>query len=232
MNINKKLASMYDAGIKNEKVHMEPVNKEQQAAAAIDSREVRIIGERLEKRSPNVKFFEREDHSTVARYYFSPVHYKAADGSFQEISRELKLEETANTKGEAGAQSIAKTQSTPSGANTLVYPGILPKTDLVCRMGDLKAKEDLVLRDASAPHSFTYLYEMKGLVPKQEDGRIAFYNAETYAVKTAEPMFTLTAPVMKDADGGESDKLALKLETDGKTCKVTLTADEAWLTDP
>ncbi|MBQ8306055.1 MAG: DNRLRE domain-containing protein, partial [Blautia sp.] len=282
MNINKKLASMYDAEIKNEKVHMEPVNKEQQAAAAIDSRKARIIGERLEKRSPNVKVFEREDHSTVERYYFSPVHYKAADGSFQEISRELKLEETANTKGEAAAQSIAKTQSTPSGtscyanrngstvyrfaqtasegftsgverdgkslrwgllgglevtaepagANTLVYSGILPKTDLVCRMGDLKAKEDLVLRDASAPHSFTYLYEMEGLVPKQEEGRIAFYDAETYAVKTAEPMFTLTAPVMKDADEGESDKLALKLETDGKTCKVTLTADEAWLTDP
>ncbi|MBQ8307160.1 MAG: DNRLRE domain-containing protein, partial [Blautia sp.] len=168
----------------------------------------------------------------------------------EKTGRKLRwsLEGAADVKGE------------PGGKNAIVYPGLLPDTDLVCQVGDLKVKENLVLRSPKAQSVYTYLYRTDGLVPVQEDGRISFYLEEDVQVSEEspvsvesgrsglseddrlndglslkrEPVFTLTAPCMTDAKGNLSEGLKLALENEAETrdFRIILTADQKWLTDP
>ena len=79
------------------------------------------------------------------------------------------------------------------------------------------------------PVSYTHLFEMAyktdGLTPVQVDAHtIALQNEE------GETVYTLSAPVMTDAEGASSDALTLTLkDVKNKKFTVELTADDTWL---
>lgn len=217
--------------------------------------------ELVELRNSHTKVYEGPNHTRVARIFLDPVHYQTSDGAWKDITEETaeiqKRPQVKSTKGRDFSTNAVYTYSVgcPSvsmgraddgihsmcwgirdadphaevwqGEDTLSFQDILPDTDIVCRTGKNEGKEDIVLKSMSAPNEITYSYIFSGLVPYLEENQVLLKDF------SEETCFTVSAPVMKDAAGEESDQITVRIKETGEDCcDVTFCMDREWLMDP
>jgi len=126
----------------------------------------------------------------------------------------------------AESEDITVLTKTTSGMR---YEDILPQVDLeYALLGDI-LKENLILKSADAPDTYTFVYEMGGLEMSLEDEKIYLKNGK-------ETVLVLDAPVMTDAALEESFDIVLSLEAlknnkNNHIYALTLTPNAAWLAD-
>ncbi|MCI6996144.1 MAG: DNRLRE domain-containing protein, partial [Eubacterium sp.] len=109
--------------------------------------------------------------------------------------------------------------------SAVAYGDILPGVDLEYILESQRVKENIILKDASAPNSFVFQYQSHGMEPVQDGNRILFQDGEGKVV------FEIDAPFVYDASGEFSTEVSVELtKGNGKKCEVTVTVDEAWLT--
>ena len=87
----------------------------------------------------------------------------------------------------------------------VVYHDILQDTDLSCLVRGTRVKEDIILKSPDAPEDFTYLYHLNGLAAVQDGREVGFCD------KDGKEIFRLSAPLMRDAAGEVSEKIAVRV---------------------
>lgn len=114
-------------------------------------------------------------------------------------------------------------------SSRVVYPDAYRAVDVEYIVSSFQIKENLILKDKTAPTRFIASYTIKGMTAVQKDARtIELFDIEDSERKT--PQFTLSAPEMLDATGAWSDSLTLTIiEQDKKELRVELNADPEWL---
>ena len=205
-----------------------------------------------EKRTPNMKVFENQDHSCTAEIYLDAVHYEENgmwkdmdDRLFEEtdeksyvnkkgklkihFKKHAKERETATITKENcsltwGVESADKVSVQKKEENAVVYPNILEHVDIRYRVSGEGVKEDILLMNPQASATVQFLYQMKGVSPVLQDNCVRFMNEQD------EEVFVLSAPYMKDSQGQISEKITVSLELEKKNyCKISIHADEDWL---
>ena len=141
-----------------------------------------------------------------------------------EDANKSRIEIVENTLPE-GLSEREQKMAVPKVSQEAWYRELYTGVDLQVHLLPTGLKENLILKDKDARRSFEMAYKTDGLTPVQVDARtIALHNEE------GETVYTLSAPVMTDAEGASSDALTLTLkDVKNKKFTVELTADDAWL---
>ncbi len=142
--------------------------------------------------------------------------YAGVSGSEAEIP-------TAEQQATGDAQFLQQ----PDLTGELLYEDAFPGVDLQFTVSAAGVKDNLILNNNAAQNSFVIHYAFSGLAPQQVDSR-------TIALKDSAGniVYTVTAPIMIDANGGTSDALTLSmLSANPSGMTVRLAADTAWLED-
>ena len=112
--------------------------------------------------------------------------------------------------------------------NAILYNDVYDGVDVQYTLHELGLKEDIILNKYVDLTSFSYLLDTHGDTAVLEDGVVNIYKDGD---KT--PSYTISAPLMTDADGDISFGLTLSLTTNEKNEYIlTLTADSEWLSSP
>ena len=141
-----------------------------------------------------------------------------------EDANKSRIEIVENTLPE-GLSEREQKMAVPKVSQEAWYRELYTGVDLQVYLLPTGLKENLILKDRDARRTFEMAYKTDGLTPVQVDARtIALQNEE------GETVYTLSAPVMTDAEGASSDALTLTLkDIKNKKFTVELTADDAWL---
>ena len=141
-----------------------------------------------------------------------------------EDANKSRIEIVENTLPE-GLSEREQKMAVPKVSQEAWYRELYTGVDLQVHLLPTGLKENLILKDKDARRSFEMAYKTDGLTPVQVDARtIALHNEE------GETVYTLSAPVMTDAEGASSNALTLTLkDVKNKKFTVELTADDAWL---
>ena len=78
----------------------------------------------------------------------------------------------------------------PGIRSSVRYGEILPATDLEYVVSGSVVKENLILKQAGLPASYTFSYQLSNLTPREEDGRIRFYDTK----EPSKEIWSLAAP--------------------------------------
>ncbi|MFE9442533.1 DNRLRE domain-containing protein [Streptomyces sp. NPDC006602] len=118
--------------------------------------------------------------------------------------------------------------------STVTYKDAVHGADLEYAVGPGRVKENITLAERpDGPLKFTFTLDTDGLTPKaREDGSIALYGELPHT-----PELVIPAPYMTDAKKADrsvfgktySTKVTQKLTRDGKSWKLTVAPDTAWL---
>lgn len=116
---------------------------------------------------------------------------------------------------------------------SLTYEEILPNVDLVCRLQGTAFKDDIILKNAEAPHKFIFDMELNGVdLHMQEDGTILAMEAQRASrkrvQKEAKKVFTLPAAFMRD-NNGNIGEVKTKLVQEKDKAEMILICDEEFL---
>lgn len=116
---------------------------------------------------------------------------------------------------------------------SLTYEEILPNVDLVCRLQGTAFKDDIVLKNAEAPHKFIFDMELNGVdLHMQEDGTILGMEAQRASrkrvQKEAKKVFTLPAAFMRD-NNGNIGEVKTELVQEKDKAEMILICDEEFL---
>ena len=209
-------------------------------------------------RTATSRTFRLEDGTRETRIYENPVNYLDAEGEWQPI--ENGLEETADgtitnrenafdlrlpdrlgagetrltNEGEWVSSRLLgnETNAAELSADTATYASSSAGVTFELKSVPTGVKESIVLADAGQPRRFHYeLDASSGLVPKlEEDGSVAFRNAEGEAVAT------LPAPTIADSSQGsvlnrEAVHYGLEALANGNW-ELAVEADGDWLNAP
>ncbi|MHB1653442.1 MAG: DNRLRE domain-containing protein, partial [Desulfitobacteriaceae bacterium] len=124
----------------------------------------------------------------------------------------------------------AANSTATNDTNSVTFPSILQSTDLQYQPFSDGLKENIILKDATAPASFTFELTAIGLtVTPQADGSFAVKDA-----KSGDTKFIIPRPYMYDHNQKTSQAVTMSL-TPTKTPNVytvTITPDATWVTDP
>ena len=117
--------------------------------------------------------------------------------------------------------------------NSLTYEEILPNVDLVCRLQGTAFKDDIILKNAEAPHKFIFDMELNGVdLHMQEDGTILGMEAKRASrkrvQKEAKKVFTLPAAFMRD-NNGNIGEVKTELVQEKDKAEMILICDEDFL---
>ena len=127
----------------------------------------------------------------------------------------------------------------------IVYPDILPETDLSYRMRGLGVKGDFILKSPLAPDSYTLVYCTEGLTAKIKEEE----NAVVFSDPAGKEAFRVCAPFMRDSKGALSRRICVKMEMPAaketieeaeteeikdtlNEVRITFLPDREWLLDP
>ena len=109
---------------------------------------------------------------------------------------------------------------------TVKYTDILKSTDIVYTAEAANIKEDIILKDKSAPLSFTSEYSLKNLDFRQtQNGDIEIFDSSS----PENTVFFIDRPYMYDAEKNSSDNIEVSVKRTNKGFSVTLTPDREWL---
>lgn len=116
---------------------------------------------------------------------------------------------------------------------SLTYEEILPNVDLVCRLQGTAFKDDIILKNAEAPHKFIFDMELNGVdLHMQEDGTILAMEAQRASrkrvQKEAKKVFTLPAAFMRD-NNGNIGEVKTELVQEKDKAEMILICDEEFL---
>lgn len=116
---------------------------------------------------------------------------------------------------------------------SLTYEEILPNVDLVCRLQGTAFKDDIILKNAEAPHKFIFDMELNGVdLHMQEDGTILGMEAQRASrkrvQKEAKKVFTLPAAFMRD-NNGNIGEVKTELVQEKDKAEMILICDEEFL---
>ena len=107
----------------------------------------------------------------------------------------------------------------------VIYKDLFDSADLQYIVMPEQLKENIILKDSSAPRAFSVEYNAENLVPVSVDEKTVILQNEN-----GEAVFTLSAPVMYDAAGEASDGITLALSDITESgFTVTMSLDEQWL---
>lgn len=109
-----------------------------------------------------------------------------------------------------------------SDNRAVVYRDILPNVDIAYTVRTGGVKEDIILRDSSAPNTFE-MDIATNLSVVDSDGIVNFVDKQNKSVFFLAPMY------MEDAGGKRSEKVEYQLEETDAGAKIVITADEGFL---
>ncbi|MFE1925258.1 polymorphic toxin-type HINT domain-containing protein [Streptomyces asoensis] len=208
----------------------------------------------VSERDADSRTYANEDGTRTSEISTDPVNYRDRKGTWQPIDSGLVERDGgwANTAdsvdlrlaGRADADQVASV-TLPSGESfgyglsgaapvagaadgaRVAYPQVFPGTDLWLDSQAGGVKETLVLKSATAPHSFVFPLRLRGLTAEADGGSILLTDARgrTRAV--------VPAGFMEDTDHAVSHAVTytlVPLPDGGQALKVT--ADRDWLADP
>jgi hypothetical protein len=212
------------------------------------------VRELVDQRTATSKQWECQDGSRIAEISAGPIHYKAADGSWQEINTTLRRTAKsgyaysvvespikthfATNTGEFNSlefngrllEIAAKTSVSVKGileGDSIVYSGVWPDVDIKDKVFFGGLKEDIILNKPSAITNFQFTVRTGGLTPRyDESGAIEFVDEQSSSC------IIVTAPLMYDANGKSSDSIKLTWATGpNDTIIISVQPDQEWLTD-
>lgn len=108
-----------------------------------------------------------------------------------------------------------------------LYKDVYPNVDIQCFITSQGVKENLILKNKDAQTSFEMQYKSKGLTAiHRNDKTIDLKNSD------GKTIYTISAPVMRDASGAESDavSITLKDQENGKFT-VEMNAGADWINE-
>ena len=105
----------------------------------------------------------------------------------------------------------------------VVYKDALPNVDIAYKVRTRGLKEDIILRDASAPNMFEFDISTEGLSLAKREGEVFFVDDK------GDDVFFLAPMYMEDASGKYSDKVDYTIEEYKDGCRITVTADKTFL---
>ena len=112
--------------------------------------------------------------------------------------------------------------------NAILYNDVYDGVDVQYTLHELGLKEDIILNKYVELTSFSYVLDTHGDTAVLEDGVVNIYKDGDET-----PSYTISAPLMTDADGDISFGVALSLTTNEENEYIlTLTADSEWLSSP
>jgi hypothetical protein len=213
------------------------------------------------KSTATMTYYANPDGTATKKYQQSPVNYHVGDG-WQPIDTTLsrgsdnRWHEKANSlaadfapggadptlaslKIDAGhavsyrVQGAAPVTPTANGS-VVVYPGILPDTDLSLSATPTGDKDSLILHTAKAATSWVFPLTLTGLKPVQaKDGSIDLVDATGKAVERIPHGYAYDAKVDKrSGEPATTSKVDYQLTTVDGSPALKVTLDKAWLTDP
>lgn len=110
------------------------------------------------------------------------------------------------------------------------YPNIMKNIDIEYVLLGTKIKENIVINDVSAISDFSFILTSETLFAKKKGQEIIFSNAD------GEIVYTMSEPIMYDANNVESTDIKLKLKTISETedlhqYQLTISPSKKWLQD-
>ncbi len=208
-------------------------------------------------------YYVNEDGSTTIRHYTGRTNFKADDGTWQPIDTTLvkdeegRFEQKANSldvdfapngadeelasvglgSGRALAYELsgaAEVAAAKGADGTVVYPGVLPDTDVQLVPIADGFKENIVLRSPDAADSWVFKLNTQGLTPRlAEDGDVEFVGADGKVAATVPHAYMEDARTdRRSGEGARSAKVSYELTTVDGEPALRMTADRAWLDDP
>ena len=112
--------------------------------------------------------------------------------------------------------------------NAVLYNDVSENVDIQYTVRGDSVKEDIILREKEARHSFSYAFSAEEYGAALENNVIAVWKRGVKA-PDREVLFYLTAPLMTDASGSGSAGVVMELEETGGRYVLTVTGDEEWL---
>ncbi|MFE3455772.1 DNRLRE domain-containing protein [Nonomuraea sp. NPDC059194] len=211
------------------------------------------VKEQTGKRSQFGKVYELEDGRSQVELSTRPVHYKDADGNWQDVDTRIeavsedgfvqgndkagfssrfgdKTDKLAKIKlGERhltlGVVGDAKQVSPAVNGSTVTYPGVWDGADLVYKVTPEGVKEYLVLsKPPASGTAYSFTVKTGGVTAQQNaDGSIAFTGED------GTPVFTVPKPFMIDSEADVSSPYG-KRYSEAVTQSVTQQGSEATIT--
>jgi hypothetical protein len=108
----------------------------------------------------------------------------------------------------------------------VMYKGVFPSTDIAYTTFNSCLKEDIILRDNTAPSEFSFDVSLKGLTLSEDSDGVCLINTQGDVVFRMMPLY------MEDATGKSSDSIKYSLAKTAEGYKVTISADRGFLADP
>jgi hypothetical protein len=108
----------------------------------------------------------------------------------------------------------------------IMYKGVFPSTDIAYTTFNSCLKEDIILRDITAPSEFTFDVTLKGLTLSEDNDGVCFIDNQDDVVFRTMPLF------MEDAKGKRSESVKYNIVKTFEGYRITISADEAFLNDP
>jgi len=193
------------------------------------------FGELVQLRSQYAKVFKNPDGTMTAVIYATPVHYKDDVGGWHELNPSIKNLKVTHVPFRAAFGSttpsltlkVDKTEVKfiPKGAkrvhgevykNRITYENAFKSTDMRYKVGATYVKEEIILKESSAPHSFVFEVISNKSIAPLKGGSLDFGNCRT------------VSPFAKDFEDRMSNVDVTLKKIKGKSL-LTLTVDPAWL---
>lgn len=168
-----------------------------------------------------------DDPSFATSSQANPFHPHFADNSQAPILAEIKPDKTSSL---AWTLEDAANSTATNDTNSVTFPDILQSTDLQYQPFSDELKENIILKDATAPASFVFQLTAIGLtVTPQKDGSFSVNDA-----KSGNPQFVIPRPYMVDHNQTTSTAVSMSVTLTSKNPNVytvTITPDQTWLSD-
>ncbi|MEW6189707.1 MAG: cytochrome c3 family protein [Actinomycetota bacterium] len=193
------------------------------------------FGELVQLRSQYAKVFKNLEGTMTAVIYATPVHYRDDVGGWHELNPSIKNLKVTDLPFRAAFGSttpsltlkVDKTEVKfiPKGAkrvhgkvykNRITYKNAFKSTDLRYKVGATYVKEEIILKESSAPHSFVFEVVSNKSIAPLKGGSLDFGNCRT------------VSPFAKDFEERISNVNITLKKIKGKSF-LTLSVDPAWL---
>jgi hypothetical protein len=212
---------------------------------------VPAVREMAERRGDRERHYLLANGSYKAEVYTRPIHFRAADGSWQPIDTTLgpsprlgfafanvtnTLKTYLSTDGNGwirveapqGAVSFRPlglaTGSATAQGNRLAVTGLDRNISLTYEVQPGQLKETITLAAPVASPTFSYAVMVEGLTPRKDsDGSVVLQDG------TGDGGLLISAPWMKDAAGRTSGRVEVAIEQTSDGFVYTMSPDPEWL---
>jgi len=116
--------------------------------------------------------------------------------------------------------------------NAILYNNVAKGIDVQYTVYGSEVKEDIILNHPTNLTSFDYNLIAPGITFIQQGNTVLGYRTGEESSKNATPVFTINAPIMKDAAVNTSISISITLEVTDATTTLRIIPDAKWLAAP